>query len=261
MSVDLVRGRGGRAMPWIGQSTELISGIHHRRIGRARLLLDFYTSRQTDARGRVYYGKAITYRWIASGIIECPHQRTLERYNSLLRRNGYIETHTVVQGGEVVGFTVRLRSQAKFNTRPAAIEGHQLGLLDQPARFPSATVSVEKPVEKLWKSCGNPVENSGGVPTELSVGTDRVVGVKDLKNKQAIRNNQHPAASAAVSPPRVFVTRGKQQMQRRLLAEIAAIREAWAGAGDLASLERRDLRLSALYQQLATAGWQDERAG
>src|ERR1700724_2512993 len=57
--------------PWIGQTPELISGKHCRAIGKARLLLDFFTHHQTDPKGRVNYGKPITYAWIRSRIPDC----------------------------------------------------------------------------------------------------------------------------------------------------------------------------------------------
>lgn len=262
-----VYGRGAKRspLPWLGQSPEIVSGIHHRRIGPARLLLDFYTQHQTDAHGRVWYGKAISYRWIAGRILECPPKRTLERWQRQLRENGYIETHTVVREGAAMGFTVRMLNQAKFNTRPAAIAGQQESLFDRPLHFPAHPMCADAAAKAVQKSVEKPVEkkiSGGGVPSNLTGGTVKSVVVKEVIQKRAEGNNQHPRAETARDVRWREVREFRQrQKQRRILGEIELTRELYAGSGDPATLARRDRRLGELYDQLGATGWQDERAG
>lgn len=254
-----------RQLPWIGQSPELISGIHRRKIGPARLLLDFYTQHQTDAHGRVWYGKTISYRWIASRIVECPPKRTLERMQRQLREGGYIETRTVIHDGAAVGFAVRLRNQAKFNTRPARLAGEQLGLLNQPVRFPARAACAANGVEKPVETAPEKKISAGGVPSNLTGGTVKSVGAKEVLQNTSGGNNQNPRAETA----RAVQNSGWQELrefrqrqkQRRILGEIERIREVYAGASDPDALARRDYRLAGLYEQLEATAWQDERAG
>lgn len=250
-------------MPWIGQSPDLINGRHHRAIGRARLLLDFYVHHQTDVSGKVHYGKVITYRWVAKRIIECPSERTLERYNRQLRSNGYISTKTVIVDGAAVGFTVKVRNQAKFRNVPEVRQAVQIGLFNAPVPMPrpAPEEAVEIPVEKR---CGS----TGGVPTSLSAGADRVVGVKAFKKETGGEETRNPprwraeavengAAKLKPDPIRAF---NRRQKAARLLREIERVRECYVGAyGD--DLVRRDLRLRLLYEELERTGWQDARAG
>jgi len=255
-----------KELPWIGQSPELISGIHHRAIGRARLLLDFYVHHQTDVSGKVYYGKALTYKWISKRIVECPSARTLERYNAKLRENGYIVTKTVIHEGAAVGFTVRLRNQAKFRTAPEARPATQIGLFNAPLPMPRAAAehaperAVEIPVEKRQIA-------AGGVPTNLSGGLVRVVGVKTLKKETGAEQTDYPprlraeTANASAKPQTNPEGAWRQQQKaRRILREIEVLRECYVGAyGD--DLARRDFKLGLLYDELAKTGWQNARAG
>lgn len=240
-----------KELPWIGQSPELISGIHHRAIGRARLLLDFYVHHQTEASGKVYYGKALTYKWISKRIVECPSARTLERYNAKLRENGYITTKTVIRDGAAVGFTVQLRNQAKFRTAPDSRPAVQIGLFNRPLAMPGA-----------------PLRPAADVSTGLSGGVVRVVGVKAFKketggeetgNTPRLRAEQQTNADATQKPQADRAWR-QQQKARRILREIDVLRECYVGAyGD--DLVRRDFKLGLLYDELEKTGWQNARAG
>ena len=249
-------------MPWIGQSPDLISGKHHKAIGRARLLLDFYVHHQTDVSGKVYYGKPLKYRWIAKRIIDCPSARTLERYNARLRANGYITTKTVIHDGAAIGFTVRLCNQAKFRTAPEARPALQIGLFNAPVPMPAARrdQAVEIPMEKRQLA-------AGVVPTGLSGGADRVVGVKAFKKETSAEETNNPprfraetanaSAKPQTNPERAW---RQQQKARRLLREIEVTLECYVGAyGD--DLVRRDFKLGLLYDELEKTGWQDARAG
>lgn len=255
-----------RELPWIGQSPELISGRHHRAIGKARLLLDFYVHHQTDVAGRVHYGKTLTYKWIAKRILDCPSQRTLERYNHQLRQGGYIRMRTVIHEGAAIGFSVTMRNQAKFRDRDAIRPAEQIGLFDHP--IPMRPRTVGKPVEKS-------VEIARGVPTELSGGTDRSVGAKDLRLKKQSRNEtvraQTPRApSQTASMENKTAALHWQQRRaiamRRILLEIDLVRESYVGNDGITQSDRdllaiRDYKLEQLYSQLRKMGWQEERAG
>ena len=163
------RGRVKKPLPWIGQSPDLISGTHHRAIGRARLLLDLYTHLQTDRDGRVFYGKTITYGWIRKRIpglaIKGPDslcKRTLVRHNRMLRKGGYIETESVSAHGQVIGFRVRILRQTKFGP------GVQMGLFNQPIAPPKI---------------------QGGYGHSCHQGGDRSVQGKDLRLKKQAGGN------------------------------------------------------------------------
>lgn len=237
-----------RGLPWIGQTAELIDGDRQRLLGPARLLLDFYTEWQKHRDGRVYYGKVLTYRQIASRIPNCRSERTLERYNQRLRKLGYIATRTIVEKGEAIGFTVKILNQKKFLAEPAPAptlrQGH---LFAEPIAMPAREI-VEKPVQKR-------AAEAVGYRQVCRQGTVRVVGVKDLRSRNNLMQEQTRAHK-----PRA-ISHGQKMAARRILGEIDRICEVYAGAFDPAELARRDQRLELLYSQLRMTGWQEERAG
>jgi hypothetical protein len=252
-----------RELPWIGESPEIICGTHHRAIGKARLLLDFYTHHQRTPDGRVYYGKTYTYREIARAICKCPRGRkcecpsipTLKRYNARLREGKYVATETVIERGEAVGFTVKLLQSKKFppqrmaalQPRPAPHQGH---LFAEPIAMP-APGTVEKPVQI-----------AGGVGSLLIPGRIKSDPVKDLRLKRTPKEKSNTRAQTPRATPKTAEAGRRQGMAaRRILGEIDRICEIYAGSFDPADLARRDRKLELLYEQLRMTGWQEERAG
>jgi hypothetical protein len=118
-----------------------------RRIGPARGLWQFLVHKQNRPDGRVWHGKAITYAWIRSKIPHSPPQRTLRRWMARLVSEGFIEQSLVSRKSEgkgyIVGFTVRILNQMKFDVPK-----------QRPLFAPPAPVKmpVQKPVDNLWIS-------------------------------------------------------------------------------------------------------------
>lgn len=245
-----------RELPWIGQSPELISGRHHRAIGKARLLLDFYVDRQTSAEGTdgvVYYGRTLKFRWIRSHIPNSPCLRTLKRYNARLKAGGYIDVRSVSEKGEsgrrfVVGMKVRILNQTKFrSTNP-----RQLNMFSAPI----VPIAVGKPVQ-------NPVEIAvvGG---DRSV--PRVVTEVSPQRFKTLETTQEETSNTRAPIPRAMPANSEAERRqamkaRRTLGEIDRVREIYAGSFYAEDLARRDQKLELLAEQLQTTGWQEERAG
>jgi len=225
--------------PWIGQTPELISGKHCRAIGKARLLLDFFTHHQTDREGRVWYGKTISYDWIRKKIPDCPAQRTLQRYVARLRQERYIETHTVVHRRHVTGFKVTMLNQAKF-AAPAL--PRQMGFFTEPLPISANSQGVQKPVEKMSK----PVLG-GGDRSVTRVVTE--VAAKRSTSDKSYETTKTPAASPRAQPPRWKTAKAKQ-----ILREIERWQEVYAGSFEREDLERLRDRIDPLYEQLRRLG-------
>lgn len=242
--------------PWLGQSPDIVSGVHHRKIGPARLLFDFYTAKQTDADGRVYYGRTMTYDWIRSQIPECPTKRTLRRYNRRLRRGGYIRTRTVVQNRENIGLTVTIMNQTKFRTALKRITGEQQRLFNQPLRLPPVQKLVEN--KKIWPQGVETNPSSGGVKSGPEKAVLRKKPETYTSNTRAQNPRVVPSSNADWQKQRSW---RQEQKRKRLLAEIYRVHEIYRGAQDPAVLAQRDQKLDALYERLQQTGWQDERAG
>jgi hypothetical protein len=68
-----------------------VDGKHVDAMGKAVFLFDFLIHHQTDAEGRVYYGKPISYPWIEERFENPPPRRTLRRWMTTLRLEGYIQ--------------------------------------------------------------------------------------------------------------------------------------------------------------------------
>lgn len=251
-----------RELPWIGQSPELISGRHHRAIGKARLLLDFYVHHQTDVSGRVHYGKTLTYKWIAKRILDCPSESTLKRYSARLREGGYITTRTIIRDGAAVGFAVTMRNQAKFRTRENFRPAEQIGLFDHP--IPMRPRTVEKSVE-IKRGVGS-ILHPGGVRSDTA---------KDLRLKKQSRNEtvrtptpRAPSQTAAMENKTTELQWQQRRLMaaRRILRDIDALRAICVGNQGITESDRRELvwrdrKLEELLRQLQMTGWQEERAG
>ena len=118
-----------------------------KKIGTASFLHDFLVDHQTDAAGRVNYGKAIGYAWIRAHWLAAPPIRTLKWQMAKLKRAGLVEIRVLGFGG---GMLLRLIDSAKWKKslpRPA----EQLPLISnvKPIREKKA---VENPVDKQWES-------------------------------------------------------------------------------------------------------------
>lgn len=134
--------------PYVPLDPRLLDGAHMRRMGMSVYLLAFFIHKQTDPGGSVYYGRAITYRWIRDSIRNCPPERTLQMWLSTLRTNGYIEV-SHERGG---GMRVRIIDSQKWPTA-------QLDLFNE-----GLSKSCDTREEKL-SNCGNPPPQlfAGGV--------------------------------------------------------------------------------------------------
>lgn len=80
----------------------LLSAKHLVRAGSAFPLLVFFLDRQTHPNGLVWYGRPITYDWIAEQLAEDDFEvpeRTLRRWNERLKRARYIGIQLVMYGG------------------------------------------------------------------------------------------------------------------------------------------------------------------
>lgn len=111
-------------------------------LGKASYLDEFLTHFQTDARGRVNYGKVISYEWITERMPAAVCRRTLERWMARLRALGRVE---VIADQARRGMRVRILNQKKWPTSA------QLSLFAAPApRCISSGKPCEKPAEKLW---------------------------------------------------------------------------------------------------------------
>lgn len=73
-------------------ATEVIpvDGVHIRRMGMGIYLWFFLKSMQSDKDGTVFWGKPITYEWIAERIPNSPPRRTLHLWMASLRLGGYV---------------------------------------------------------------------------------------------------------------------------------------------------------------------------
>lgn len=112
------------------------------KLGPASYLHDFLVDQQTDAQGRVNYGRPFGYAWIVSRWASAPTIRTLKRHMARLKRLGHIEVKLMRFNH---GMTVRVLGSAKW--APQAAEAAQ-----QFPLFAPAPRSI-----RSGKACGNAV--------------------------------------------------------------------------------------------------------
>ena len=153
----------------------------HRAIGKALALHDFLIDHQTDASGRVWYGKVISYAWIRSKWLTAPAERTLKRHMARLKACGLVRVHSVPRHW---GMRVTVLRSAKW-PQPAP----------QMALFPAAEIlSITRGIV-----AGKLSENSGK-HHRLSAksGTTPVpkVAPKEVKNHPEEKNNSELLADA-----------------------------------------------------------------
>ncbi len=149
-------------------------------MGRARWLFDFLVSKQTDDRGRVYYGRAITYGWIAKRIPNAPTKRSLRHWMDALRRHGYVETVKTREG-----LAVRILEQKKFAQRSLFPSEKPL-VLDRPKMgYWAAQKWTEKSyIEKRSEKGGGFVSTA----RLIREGNDKIAAAKGDQNATAKRN-------------------------------------------------------------------------
>ena len=193
-------------------------------IKTASHLHDVLTDLQTDASGRVNYGRAFGYAWLLAhwpgNPDDRPTVRTLIRHMAKLKRAGLVEVHHIGFRGFNGGMTVRLIGSAKWQTaRPAPAV--QLSLL-----LPAVATMKGKPVEKQRKS---------GLESELPVSDTSVLNrVTDLSSKEVKKQAKETigAVAAAHAVPRVWKTKKQLDARRRLLLDQAdAIQKKFQSAG------------------------------
>lgn len=213
-----------------------------KKIKTASHLHDLLVDLQTDATGRVNYGRPFGYAWILSHWPGNPDHRpsvcTLKRHMATLKRAGLVEVRVVGFGG---GMMVRLLGSAKWkNELPPPAE--QLSLLSPVRPIRTAEKPVEKavekplnPVENLWKSCGKPVEklwistvSKFHMGSSLIPNGDQVRSRKELKNKS---KETITALSRDQSMPPAVENTDTEARRRLLLEQAEAIKAKYKTAG------------------------------
>jgi len=153
----------------------------HRAIGKAHALHDFLVDHQTDADGRVWYGKPISYAWIRSKWLTAPPERTLERHMARLKKCGLVR---VVRLPHHLGMRVTVLRSAKWPHSQA-----------QMALFPAAeilSITRGNGVRKQRENCGKPEFSTatfGGAAPPF-------VAVKSSKNQREEKTKSRSAALA-----------------------------------------------------------------
>lgn len=193
-------------------------------IKTASHLHDVLTDLQTDASGRVNYGRAFGYAWLLAhwpgNPDDRPCVRTLKYHMAKLKRAGLVEVRAVGFGG---GMTVRLIGSAKWQTaRPA----------------PAVQLSLLLPAVATMKgkSVGNPVEKqSESTVSQIHMGQDFApVGGKTLPHKEVknLAEETIGAVAAAHAMPRVWKTKKELEARRLLLLDQAeAVQREFKSAG------------------------------
>jgi len=193
-------------------------------IKTASHLHDVLTDLQTDASGRVNYGRPFGYAWILArwpgNPDDRPCVRTLKRYMAKLKRAGLVEIRVTGFGG---GMTVRLIGSAKWQTaRPAPAAQLSLFL---PAVATMKGRPVDNPVEKQSKSSVSQIH----MGTDVSPNGGQNCPRKEVKN---LTEETIGAVAAAHAMPRVWKTKKELEARRLLLLEQAeAVQKKFQSAG------------------------------
>jgi hypothetical protein len=140
-----------------------------KKLGRASYLEDFLIEFQTDAGGRVNYGKPFGYAWIRARWLNAPSIPTLKRYMARLKRAGRLRVSVLGFGG---GMIVRLIGSAKWQNVPA-LQPEQISLFGAKIRAIACGKAVEKPVEKLSKTTVSQI-HMGSVLIPMGIRSDHV---------------------------------------------------------------------------------------
>jgi hypothetical protein len=181
-----------------------------RELGKARGLWDLLVDKQTDAKGAVWYGKAISYDWIRSKLLNPPPERTLRRWMARLKQFGFVRVRLVPYEGFVV-YLLRSDKFARQPQLPFPLEVHAGGL---PAAKP-----VEKPVEKL-------LEGPKRMRPQVAACIRPQVAAQRSKEP-----NQGTINPARANPARDSSLWNSQAKARRLRSEIQSLMASIAGSG------------------------------
>jgi hypothetical protein len=196
-------------------------------IRTASHLHDVLIDLQTDASGRVNYGRPFGYAWLLAhwpgNPDDRPCVRTLKRHMAKLKRAGLAEIRQVGIRGHGGGMTVRLIGSAKWQT-PRPAPAVQLSLL-LPAVAAMKGQPVEKPVQKQPKSTASRVP----LGTDVSPTGGQICPHKEVKN---LTEETIGAVAAAHAVPRVWKTKKELEARRLLLLEQAeALQKRFKSAG------------------------------
>lgn len=157
-------------------------------------LHDFLVEHQTEADGRVNYGKPFSYAWIRAhwrsdgDVLKSPKVRTLERHMALLKKHGMVQVQRIPWGG---GMKVRVVGSVKW--KPQEPTQAQLSL------FPPAEIVLItsiKPVENLSKQNSYTAKN-GGMERSLN---RQIWRFKEVKKQTKEKYRRKACPSARGSP-------------------------------------------------------------
>jgi len=185
-----------------------------KKLKTASYLHDFLVDHQTDASGRVNYGRPFGYAWIRANWPgnpdDRPPARTLQRHMATLKSHGLVEVRVLGFGA---GMMVRLIGSAKWQ-QEAAAPAQQIPLFVPPP----VSIRSEKPVEKQRNSTVSQYHK----PPSLAVVGRQTWGRKEVKN---LTEETITAVAAVHAVPRVEKTRKELDARRRLLLDQAEMLE------------------------------------
>jgi hypothetical protein len=183
-------------------------------IKTASHLHDLLTDLQTDAGGRVNYGRAFGYAWLLArwpgNPDDRPCVRTLKYHMAKLKRAGLVDIRVVGFGG---GMVVRLLGSAKWQEeRP--VSAVQLPLYSPPPTPIRGGSAVDKPVEKQRKSTVSQIH----MGQDFALNGGKTLPRKEVKNlpEETIR-----AVARAHAVPSVEKSRKELDARWRLLLDQA----------------------------------------
>jgi hypothetical protein len=170
----------------------------------AMSLLALFTEKMTSGDGRVYYGRAVTYRQVASWFRSmhgrAPSQRTLHRWMRTLKQSGNV---VVKKTPLNQGMRIFVLSPTKHFR---AMDGapRQLSLYSEPVQMP-----VQKPVEKVRNS---------QVDARPKVASPRGQKWPDKRST----SNKENLTTGALAPPRFVRSSAVEEFYRlrKVLAEM-----------------------------------------
>jgi hypothetical protein len=185
-------------------------------IRTASHLHDVLIDLQTDASGRVNYGRAFGYAWLLAhwpgNPDDRPCVRTLKYHMAKLKRAGLVEVRQVGIRGHGGGMTVRLIGSAKWQTaRPAPAV--QLSLL-----LPAVATMKGKPVENPVKKQSESTVSADPLGQDFAPTGGKTLPHKEVKN---LTEETIGAVAAAHAVPRVWKTKKELEARRRLLLDQA----------------------------------------
>jgi hypothetical protein len=156
-----------------------------RSISPAQHLLRMLEEKQTDAAGRIWYGRPITYSKIANWFgSEKPSERTLQRWMAELRADGKV----IVRRNRMnQGMRVTIAAPRKHFRVVAESARRQMTLFSEPVKIP-----VQKPVEKLSYP-------QSDAPTLMAAPSRQYWRQKDVDSLKEHRNKQALASAREIS--------------------------------------------------------------